>query len=93
MDLVRSYSHRNGKDHIAFVLSRDVGQSQVAIDGQALLLGMAAEQLHLGADDALLCDERDDLVPEEVGIHSLPNPLPGPTHEGFDACGGSWQVS
>jgi hypothetical protein len=35
---------------------------------------MAAKQLQLGADDALLCEERDDLVPEDVGIDSLPNP-------------------
>jgi hypothetical protein len=35
---------------------------------------MAAEQLQLGADDAPLGKERDDLVPEEVGIDPLPNP-------------------
>jgi hypothetical protein len=49
----RALPHREGP-HRLLVLGCDVGQGQIAIDGQVLLLGMAAEQLQLGADDALL---------------------------------------
>ncbi len=70
----KSSSPHGEGPHRLPVLDRDVGPDQVAVDGQVLLLGMAAEQLQPGADDPLLDEERDDLVPEEVGIDPLPNP-------------------
>jgi hypothetical protein len=54
--------------HGRFVLGRNVGQCQIPNHGQTLFLGVAAESLQLGADDAFLGQKRDELVPEEMRI-------------------------
>src|SRR5829696_4072934 len=66
-------SNRKGS-HRLFIVGCDIGQCQVPIHGQTLLLGMAAEELQFRANETFLGQKRDDLMPEEMRIHPFLNP-------------------
>jgi hypothetical protein len=57
--------------HRHFIFFGDIRQGQCSVDRQALFGGMAAEQLQLGTDDALLREIGDELMSEEMRIDPL----------------------